>query len=122
LWHLGAKKDFEKAIERVMADPRSHASLARAFAEEFTDNPDILNMVQYHDESYALYKQFSRAGSYDSQRFETLLNAIHDWDLFLIFTIIDGWTEGKDLEKLRWFVREVRQRKQTRVDEAWVPA
>ena len=72
MWHLGAKMDFEKAVEGVMADPRGYASLARTFAEEFTDDPDILNMVQYHDESYALYKQFSRAGSYDSQRFDNV--------------------------------------------------
>jgi hypothetical protein len=110
------------AIPNVpISDPRSHASLARAFAAEFTTNTDILNMIQYHDENYALYQQFRRDGRYDSQRFKTLLSVIRDWDLFLIFTIIDGWTVGKDLDKVRWFIEEVRQHRPTRVDSSWIP-
>jgi len=46
---------------------------------------------------------------------------IKDWDLFLAFTIVDGYTKGKDLEKLPWFINEVRQHKRTRVDESWIP-
>ena len=79
-------------------------------------------MVQYHDENYALYQQWAGKGSYNRARFEALLNTIQDWDLFLVFTIIDGWTEGKDLAKLRWFIVEVGQFRPTRVDQSWVPA
>ena len=28
---------------------------------------------------------------------------------------------GKDVDKIRWFVREVRLNKETRVDETWMP-
>jgi hypothetical protein len=111
-----------EAIEGASSiDPLSHGSLARAFAGEFTSDTDLLNIIQYHDENYALWKQFRDTGSYDNQRFRDLLNMIKDWDLFLAFTIVDGYTKGKDLEKLPWFINEVRQHRQTRVDESWMP-
>ena len=42
--------------------PQSHASLARAIASEFTADSDLLNMIQFHDENYALWKEFSQKG------------------------------------------------------------
>jgi hypothetical protein len=99
--------------------PYSHASLARAFASEFVTDQDILNIIQYHDEDYALWKYFQRTGQYDEERLEILLNTIQDWDLYLAFIIVDGYTEGKVLEKLPWFINWVRQYKSTQVDETW---
>lgn len=100
--------------------PNSHASLARKFASEFTDDTDLLNMVQFHDLNFALWQQYESTGSYDQERFRSLLDTIQDWDLFLLFSIIDGSTRGKDSEKLRWFLREVRKYKKTSVDESWM--
>lgn len=100
--------------------PRSHASLARKFASEFTEDPDLLNMVQFHDINFALWRQFEAAGAYDQERFHTVLNTITNWDLFLLFLIVDGSTQGKDPEKLRWFFREVHKYKKTVVDESWM--
>lgn len=101
-------------------DPRSHESLAKAFASEFTDDADLLNIIQYHDENYTLWKQYKNHGYYNKEWFQFLLDTIRDWDLFLIFTIIDGHTKGKDLEKLTWFVNQVKQHKQILVDETWI--
>jgi hypothetical protein len=101
-------------------DPCSHASLAKAFAAELTDNPDLLNIIQFHDENYALWRQVAQSGSYDPQRFATLLEAIQDWDLFLLFLIVDGCTKGKERSKLAWFMKEVKQYKHTVVDESWI--
>lgn len=100
--------------------PHSHASLARAFASEFTEEADLLAMIQYHDWNFALWKRFAATGTYDRQRFSALLETVIDWNLFLLFLIIDGSTKGKDPEKLRWFIAEVRKHKQTRVDESWI--
>jgi len=100
--------------------PNSHASLARKFASEFTDDVDLLNMLQYHDVNFALWKEYAATGSYDFDRFSKLLETIIDWDLFLMFLIIDGSTNGKDPAKLRWFIREVRKSKATVVDEDWI--
>ena len=99
---------------------RSHASLARQFAAEFTVDTDLLNMIQFHDVNFALWKQFAAKGSYDTARFHRLLNTIIDWDLFLMFLILDGSTTGKDPEKVRWFIQEVRRYKRITVDESWI--
>ena len=98
----------------------SHASLAKKFAAEFVRDADLLNMIQFHDENFALWKQFAATGAYDQQRFENLLDTIQDWDLFLMFLIIDGGTVGKAPNKTRWFIREVRRYKDTDVDESWL--
>lgn len=100
--------------------PDSHASLARKFASEFVDEVDLLNMIQFHDENYALWKQFAATGSYDLQRFESLLETVQDWDLFLLFIIIDGCTKGKDPDKTGWFINEVRKHRNTDIDESWL--
>jgi hypothetical protein len=100
--------------------PHSHASLARKFASEFTDEADLLAMIQFHDVNFALWKQFAATGTYDLKRFSVLLDTMVDWDLFLMFLIIDGCTPGKDPEKLRWFITEVRKHKATFVDESWL--
>ena len=100
--------------------PQSHASLARAFAAQFTEDTDLLSMIQFHDENYYLWKEKMRTGTYDSERFQVLLNTICNWDLFLMFIIIDGCTAGKEREKLEWFIREVKRHKQTLVEPSWV--
>jgi len=104
---------------RIM-NPNSHASLARKFASEFTADADLLNMIQFHDVNFALWKQFAATGSYDLERFAVLLETIIDWDLFLMFLIIDGSTQGKDPEKIVWFITEVRNHKESIVDESWL--
>lgn len=101
-------------------NPHSHASLARKFASEFITDEDLLNMIQLHDVNYALWKQFAATGTYDLRRFENLLETIQDWDLFLMFIIIDGSTEGKDHKKMGWFLNEVRNHKSTLIDESWL--
>jgi hypothetical protein len=90
-----------------ITDPKSHASLARTFLASHCDDADLLAMVQYHDEPFALYRQFESKGKYNQDRFNALLNAIHDWNLFLAFNIIDGCTGGKSREPLHWLFREV---------------
>ncbi len=91
----------------AIADPRSHASLARAFLAEFCDDADLLAMVQFHDEPFALYRQVESKGACNPERLEALLRAIRDWNLFLAFNIIDGCTAGKSRESLLWLFRTV---------------
>ncbi len=98
----------------------SHASLARNFAAEFIDDIDLLNMIQFHDVNFSLWKEYAVTGSCNSERLSRLLETIVDWDFFLLFLIIDGSTKGKEPEKLKWFIREVRKYKSTIVDESWL--
>jgi hypothetical protein len=91
----------------AITDPRSHASLGRAFLAGYCDDPDLLAMVQYHDEPFALYRQVEGKGKYNQDRFDLLLSVIRDWNLFLAFAIIDGCTAGKSRAPLEWLFREV---------------
>jgi hypothetical protein len=100
--HDTFKADSKQGVKTT--DSRSHASLAREFLAEFCDDQDLLAMVQYHDEPYALWKQHESRGKCDPNRFDNLIHAISDWDLFLVFLIIDGCTKGKSREPLTWFI------------------
>lgn len=120
LIHVHDTFKAEAVPDSPIENPHSHASLARSFAAEFTDDADLLNMIQFHDVNFALWKQFAATGSYNPQRLSALLNTILDWDLFLVFTIIDGSTQGKDPDKVHWFITEVRKHKATIVDEGWL--
>ena len=120
LIHVHDSFKAEAVPDSPILSPNSHASLARKFASEFTDDADLLNMIQFHDVNFASWKQFDATGSYDADRFRALLETIVDWDLFLMFSILDGNTAGKDPDKLRWFIREVRKSKATFVDEDWI--
>jgi hypothetical protein len=116
--HDTFKAEAEKDV--YILHPRSHASLAKKYACQYTDDPDLLNMIQFHDKNYSMWLDHLRRGSYDAVDFQRLLDCIQDWDLFLMFTIIDGRTKGKDLSKLVWFINEVRKYRSTRVDSSWV--
>src|ERR1700721_799851 len=59
-----------------IADPQSHASLARTFLAGYCNDPDLLAMVQYHDEPFALYRQVESKGKYNKDWFDALLKAI----------------------------------------------
>ena len=120
LIHVHDAFKAEAVPDSPITNPNSHASLARKFASEFTDDVDLLNMIQYHDINFALWKQFKATGFYDAQRFSDLLAAIIDWELFLMFLILDGSTSGKDPAKIGWFINEVRKYKKTFVDESWL--
>jgi hypothetical protein len=103
--HDSFKAEAESGVP--ISHPRSHASLARAFLAEYCDDADLLAMVQYHDEPFALYNQWRSKGQYNRQRFEALLAAINDWNLFLAFNVIDGCTAGKSRAPLCWLFGEV---------------
>jgi len=98
--------------------PNSHASVARAFLADFCDDTDMLAMVQYHDEPFALWRQFASKGKLNQERLTALLTNIRDWNLFLAFNIVDGCTEGKDRDPLRWFFQEIAGRVESTFTEA----
>ena len=119
LIHVHDSFKAEATPNVTILNPSSHASLARKFASEFTDDLDLLTMIQFHDLNFSLWKQFAKTGSYETERLHALLETIIDLDLFLIFIILDGSTKGKDPEKIRWFISEVKKYKDTAIDESW---
>ena len=99
--------------------PRSHATLSKKFASEYTNREDVLNMIQYHDENFFLWEQFKHDGYCDAVQLNSLVNNIENWDIFLAFTIVDGYIPGKELGKIPWFINEVKPLVSTRVDTSW---
>ena len=102
-----------------ISHPRSHASLARQFLQEYISDGDLLAMVQLHDEPYALWHKHRAGRNYD-QRLDALISAITDWDLFLTFLIIDGCTAGKSREPLIWSLSQTSDRVSSRVTTEWL--
>lgn len=113
----------------AITDPDSHASLARAFLAEFTDDWPMLATVQFHDEPFALWRKTQRSerpeGTNVAIRLGKLIDAIPDWDLFVAFLIIDGTTAGKSeaareaglstvTDSREWFLHELAGRVTTR--------
>src|SRR5215510_14933318 len=103
--HDTFKADAQHGV--AITAPNSHASLARAFLADFCDDADMLAMVQYHDEPFALWRQVAAKGKCNQERLAALLTRIRDWNLFLAFNIVDGCTEGKGRAPLRWFFEHV---------------
>jgi hypothetical protein len=123
-WRLKVLVHTHDAFKReakagaAIASPDSHASLARVFLAEYCDDADLLATVQFHDEPFALWRRFEITGKVDQSRLTVLLSAIRDWNLFLAFCIVDGCTEGKGREPLRWWFQQVSGRVQSKFTEA----
>jgi len=114
--HDSFKREARQGV--AITAPESHASLACAFLSSLCDDPDLLAIVQYHDEPFALWRQFIAKGKFSEQRLAELLTRIRDWDLFLAFNIIDNCTEGKSREPLAWLFRQVDGKVQSRFTSA----
>jgi hypothetical protein len=122
LIHIHDSFKAEAINDVPVLDERSHATIAKKFAGNFINDTDLLNMIQFHDENYKLWQEYSQTGLLNNERFQSLLNTIENWDLFLMFIIIDGCVKGKDYSKLTWFINEVRKHKATIVDSSWILA
>lgn len=88
--------------------PQSHASLARAFLAGFCGDTELLNIVQFHDEPFALWRQVRAKGTYDRARMDALRAAIRNDRLLLAFLAADNATGDKSGESLAWFREEWR--------------
>jgi hypothetical protein len=97
-----------------ISDPRSHASLALAFLEEFTGETILSPMVQLHDVPYAVHRRLVERGKVDSERLEKLFESIQDWDTFTAFLLIDNVAVGTVSNSgvseggvIHWFLNQI---------------
>jgi hypothetical protein len=95
---------------RAKTGENHHATRARRFAERFTGDERLLATIQYHDAPYAIWRKLQRRGKLDEERFSAMLERVPDLSLFLLFVELDGSTEGKNPEPVRWFRNEPRRR------------
>ena len=87
-----------------------HATRARRFAERFTDDERLLATLEFHDGPYAIWRKLKRRGRLDEDRFTRMMERVPDPELFLRFIELDGSTEGKNPEPIRWFREELERR------------
>ena len=87
-----------------------HASRARRFAERYTDDERLLATIELHDRPYHLWKRMKRKGELDRDAFEDMLRRVPDHDLFQRFIEVDGASEAKNPEPIRWLRGELEQR------------
>jgi hypothetical protein len=87
-----------------------HATRARRFAERFVDDERLLATLELHDRPYALWRKMRRKEHLDEAAFAAMMSRVPDPDLFLCFIELDGGTEGKHPEPVRWFREELARR------------
>ena len=83
---------------------------ARRLAERYTDDERLLTTIELHDKPYSLWKKMKRKGRLDQEAFDEMVHRVPDHDLFLRFVELDGSTEGKNPEPIRWLAEELRRR------------
>ena len=87
-----------------------HAMRARRFMERFTDDERILATIELHDRPYAIWRRTRRRSRARSKQLDAVLARIPDPALFLRFVEIDGASEAKNPEPIRWLREQTRAR------------
>jgi hypothetical protein len=87
-----------------------HAMRARRFAERFTDDERVLATIELHDRSYTIWRKMTRKGRLDRDALDAMLERIPDHELFMRFVEIDGSSEAKNPEPVRWFREQLLER------------
>jgi hypothetical protein len=84
-----------------------HAARARRFAERYTDDERLLATIELHDRPYSLWRRLRRGRKVDDAELEQMVQRIPDLDLFVRFVELDGSTEGKSPEPLKWLKNQL---------------
>jgi len=84
----------------------NHAVIARIFAEKYIEDPDVLRIIEQHDEAFNAWKSGKKSGDWEKakKRLHELLNILgRVVDLYYIFYKCDNNVDGKDQECVKWF-------------------
>jgi hypothetical protein len=87
-----------------------HAMRARRFAERYTDDERLLATIEQHDRPYNIWRKTRAKGRQDDHALNAMIDRIPDLDLFVRFVELDGSTEGKSHEPVRWLKAELARR------------
>ncbi len=101
---------YEVRQWRPRTGENHHATRARRFAERYTGDERLLATIEQHDRPYNLWRKARRRGRTDEHAFSEMVDRIPDLDLFLRFVELDGSTEGKSHEPIRWLKAELGRR------------
>jgi len=96
----------EVDMDRPRTGENHHAVRARRFAEQYVDDPAVLDVIELHDEAFNAWQLGSRDGKWDKAeaRAGRLVERLGDTlTLYLNFYRCDNTTEGKEPDCLEWF-------------------
>jgi hypothetical protein len=90
---------------RARTGDNSHAVLARRMAERFTDDREVLEVIELHDEAYNSWRAFSQGRVRRAEeRIRVLVERLGPaLPLFRQFFRADNAVPGKEQEPLTWF-------------------
>ena len=108
LVHDSFKGDVKSLLPK--SGENHHAMRARRFAERFTDDERLLATIELHDRPYSIWKKMRRRGRLDEGALDRVFARIPDPDLFLRFIEIDGSSEAKAQEPIRWLREQMEKR------------
>ncbi len=87
-----------------------HATIARRFAERYTDDGELLEVIELHDEAFNAWVKGDRGGKWDAatERARRLVDRLGgSLGFYVRFYRADNATGGKSQEPLEWFERLV---------------
>jgi hypothetical protein len=108
LVHDSFKRDVKSFLPK--SGENHHAMRARRFAERFTDDERRLATIELHDRPYAIWTKMRHKGRLDEEALEKVFERVPDPDLFLRFIEVDGASEAKHEEPIRWLREEMESR------------
>ena len=108
LVHDSLKREVKNLLPKT--GENHHAMRARRLAERYTDDERLLAAIELHDRPYAIWRRMRRKGRLDERTFSEMLDRVPDPGLFLRFVELDGSSEGKNPEPIRWFREELGRR------------
>ena len=118
--HDSFKGDVKQWLPRT--GENHHAMRARRFAQRFTEDERLLSTIELHDKPYAIWRKMRRRGGrLDERALNDVLERVPDHELFLRFIEIDGSSEAKDPEPIRWLRAEMSRRSPADVEAAPPP-
>jgi hypothetical protein len=85
-----------------------HAMRARRFTERYTTDERLLATIELHDRPFQLWRGKRVLPGISRRRgVDLLVRRVPDLDLFVRFVELDGSTEGKNPEPIRWLEEEL---------------
>jgi hypothetical protein len=108
LVHDSLKREVKEWLPKT--GENHHAMRARRLAEGYTDDERLLATIEQHDRPYAIWRRMRRKGRLDEPALEDMLARIPDPELFLRFVELDGSSEAKNPEPVRWLREELEKR------------
>ena len=91
--------------------PNHHGHRARRVAESYTQDAGLLGTIDLHDRPYGIWRRRRRRPRLQrSAALDRLVARITDAELFVRFVELDGSTEEKNPEPIRWFREELAAR------------